>query len=227
MTNVRDIFNAAASEYDAARPRLIPCFDEFYGTALELIPFKSDASFSVLDLGAGTGLLAAMVSEAFPNARFTLSDIAPAMLDIARQRFAAQGDHFEFRVEDYLAEPILGQFDVVVSGLSLHHTPHDQLPGVFERVFAVLKPGGIFINADQTLGVSQGNEAKIAAMWERGCRERGASEAEINGALQRMRADLTAPLETQLGWMRDAGFADVECWFKSWRFAVYSGHRTG
>jgi tRNA (cmo5U34)-methyltransferase len=221
--NVRDIFNAAAGEYDAARPRLIPCFDEFYGTVLELIPYRAKEEFSVLDLGAGTGLLTAMLCGAFPKARFTLSDIAPAMLEVAKDRFASQSDRFTYRVEDYLAQPLVGQFDVVVSALSLHHTPHAQLPGVFEKIYGSLNEGGIFINADQTLGVSSINEDKIAEMWERGCYERGSSEAEVEGAKGRMKADRTAPLETQLQWMRDAGFQDVECWYKNWRFAVVSG----
>ncbi|RYG67226.1 class I SAM-dependent methyltransferase [bacterium] len=222
--NVRDIFNAAAADYNAARPRIIPCFEEFYGIVLELIPFESNSKFSVLDLGAGTGLLSALIHEAFPAAHITLSDVAPAMLEVAQQRFAGESG-FDFRVEDYIAAPLNGRFDIVVSGLSLHHTPHDQLPGVFSKIFEVLQPGGFFINADQTLGVNVGNEDKIAQMWEKGCRERGATEAEIAGALERMRADLTAPLETQLEWMRGAGFAEVECWYKNWRFAVYSGRR--
>lgn len=226
MSNVGDIFNAVASEYDAARPRLIPCFEEFYGTVLELIPYQSESKFSVLDLGAGTGLLTAMLADAFPQARFTLSDVAPAMLEVAKERFASQGDRFAFRVEDYLAQPLSGEFDVVVSALSLHHTPHAELPNAFKSIYSILKRGGLFINADQTLGVSSHNEDRIAAMWERGCYERGATEEEIEGAKERMKADLTAPLEMQLEWMRKAGFNDVECWYKNWRFAVYSGQKS-
>lgn len=225
--NVRDIFSAAAQDYDTARPRLIPCFDEFYAVALELIPFQTDDSFSVLDLGAGTGLLAAMIAQAFPNAKFTLSDIAPAMLDIARQRFESQPNRFHFEVEDYLSAPLIGgthaPFDVVVSALSLHHTPPEKLPLVFGKIRRALKPGGIFINADQAQGTSPVTEARFAAMWERGVREAGASEAEIKGALERMEADRTAPLSSQLNWLRGAGFINVECWYKNWRFTVYSG----
>jgi tRNA (cmo5U34)-methyltransferase len=50
-------FNRDAAGYDAMRRRLIPCFDDFYGTALTLIgDWKPQKALRVLDVGAGTGL---------------------------------------------------------------------------------------------------------------------------------------------------------------------------
>ena len=40
-----------------------------------------------------------------------------------------------------------------------------------------------------------------------------------------MAHDRCATLEDQLAWLRAAGFAEVDCAFKQWRFAVYSGRR--
>ena len=40
-----------------------------------------------------------------------------------------------------------------------------------------------------------------------------------------MQADRTATLEDQLDLMRAAGFEDVDCWFKSYQFAVFSGRK--
>ena len=48
---------------------------------------------------------------------------------------------------------------------------------------------------------------------------------EIAAAEARMVHDRCATLDYQLRWLRDAGFAEVDCAFKSWRFAVYSGVR--
>src|SRR6266851_8868993 len=77
---VRKAFAAGADTYDRARRKLVPCFDDFYRMALELLPFALDARFEVLDLGAGTGLLSAMIAAAFPKARLTLFDLTPEML---------------------------------------------------------------------------------------------------------------------------------------------------
>lgn len=54
--SIQQAFNTAATEYDKLRRTLIPCFDDFYQTAIEVIPFDRTASLNVLDLGAGTGL---------------------------------------------------------------------------------------------------------------------------------------------------------------------------
>lgn len=73
---VKTAFDEAAQTYDRARRQLIPCFDDFYGTALALIPHQPQANFRVLDLGAGTGLLSFLVARKFPMARITLLDIS-------------------------------------------------------------------------------------------------------------------------------------------------------
>lgn len=66
---MRTLFDKAAEGYDRSRRQLVPSFDDFYGAAVESIPHESDAAIRVLDLGAGTGLLSALVARAFPHAR--------------------------------------------------------------------------------------------------------------------------------------------------------------
>lgn len=55
-------FNQKAKEYDSERRALIPCFDDFYGIAIDCIDFKGDNP-KVLDLGAGTGILSQFLLE--------------------------------------------------------------------------------------------------------------------------------------------------------------------
>jgi len=81
---VRKAFAASADSYDRARRQLVPCFDDFYRTIVELMPFAPDDRFEVLDLGAGTGLLSAMIADAFPKSHLTLFDLTPEMLAVAR-----------------------------------------------------------------------------------------------------------------------------------------------
>lgn len=221
--DIKTLFNQAAQIYDQTRRRYIPCFDPFYGTVLELIPYPSDAALHILDLGAGTGLLTALLAAALPNARFTLVDISEEMLARARTRFAAEPERFTYQVLDYVAEPLVGDYDAVVSALSLHHTDWVDLQQLFGRLHTWLRPGGIFINADQVLGATAENEARYEENWQRRIRELGCSEEEVALAIERMKADRTAPLLSQLTWLTAAGFIGVECWYKDYRFAVYSG----
>jgi tRNA (cmo5U34)-methyltransferase len=54
-------------------------------------------------------------------------------------------------------------------------------------------------------------------------RSLGSSDKEIQGALQRMSHDRCAPMADQLAWLVQAGFSDVDCFYRSFRFAVFGG----
>ena len=75
-----EAFSEGAREYDATRRRLIPPFDAFYGTVVDVLALLDEPPRRVLDLGAGTGLLAARIHEAYPEARLELLDGSAEML---------------------------------------------------------------------------------------------------------------------------------------------------
>jgi len=222
--DIQALFDGAAQDYDRTRPQYIPCFDDFYTTALNLIPQDTGTPMQVLDIGAGTGLLSGLVVAAFPNAALTLVDVSPAMLSKARERFAANPT-VQYLALDFVDEPLVGAYDVVVSALALHHTPQAALKNVFQKIFGVLRNGGIFINADQILGSTPENEKKYEDVWLKGVKARGCTDRDIEIAVERMKADRTATLQDQLNWLSAAGFVQVDCWYKNYRFAVYSGQK--
>lgn len=221
--NVEAVFTDTAATYDAARARLIPCYDQFYSTAVELLPFEPDASIRVLDLGAGTGLLAAWVRREFPNAALSLLDFSEAMLNQARERL---GNHsVEYVLGDYTSGALDGPFDAIVSALSIHHLEHPEKQKLFRRIHQALHPGGVFVNAEQVAGPTPELSARYHHLCLAEARRLGATEQMIADAEMRMREDRCASVEEQLEWMREAGFADADCWFKKGRFAVMAGTR--
>lgn len=153
-------FDRWATQYDAERRLLISPFDAYYAAAAEaaaLLPGgarrttgSGGGPIRVLDLGAGTGLLTAALAEALPGAHLTLLDEAEGMLAQARDRLARRTEgELELIVGDLLADMPPGPFDVIASGLAIHHLdPRDQA-----RTYAAaqerLAPGGVFVNAEQ------------------------------------------------------------------------------
>jgi tRNA (cmo5U34)-methyltransferase len=221
---IRDIFDACAQVYDQDRPKLIPCFDLFYGTLLRQIPFPTDAPIRVLDVGAGTGLVSSFIGKQFPNATFVLTDIAEKMLAVAKDRFKDQS-RFEFQVIDSRNLTFHGVFDVVVSALSIHHLAHEHKQDVYMNIFRALKPGGAFIHAEQVLGTTPEMEKLYQKTWVDGVRATGLAEDRVEASIKRCLEDLNAPLNEQLDWLRALGFHDVDCWFKYYRFAVFGGRK--
>lgn len=222
---VASTFSKWASQYDRSRRQLIPCFDEFYAAAIQVLPFAATDAIDVLDLGAGTGLLSAFVLEAFPNVRLTLLDASPEMLDIARNRFHSSPGRVAYVVADYTHELPSGEFDAVVSAVSIHHLDEAEKRTLWREIFKVLRPGGIFVNADQVLGRTAAEESMFRESWLCEVKERGVSAADLAGALERMREDKSSTLEVQLAGLTAAGFADVGSAFQEKSFAVFTGRK--
>lgn len=220
---MNSVWNAAT--YDQPRRRLVPCFDAFYGTAAELVARASPVSNPrILDLGAGTGLLAEQVLARTAAASVTLLDRSPDMLDRARLRLASYSP--EIIVAGFDAELPENRFDVVVSALAIHHLDDEAKRSLFGRIHRSLTPGGLFVNAEQIQGADAREQALFEATHLDGARRLGSSESEIAEAVERMRIDLCAPLDVQLRWLGEAGFTRVGSYFHWFRFAVYAGWKS-
>jgi tRNA (cmo5U34)-methyltransferase len=223
--DVKSAFDAAAPAYDRLRRQLIPCFDDFYGSAVEMLPFGAGAEPRILDLGAGTGLLAEQILHRWPRARLVLLDLSEEMLGRARLRFAGREGQVEVRPGDYLRDPLGGPFDAVVSALSIHHLPDPAKRTLFRRALGALRPGGWFVDADNVLAPTPAGAASDRAAWIARVRRSGIEDADLAAALRRTRLDVLAPLPDQLAWLRAAGFDDVDCRYKWLHFAVFGGRR--
>jgi tRNA (cmo5U34)-methyltransferase len=223
MTNAAaQTFDAEAGDYDAARRRLVPTFDAFYGGAVAALELAGRPLRRVLDLGAGTGILARRVAAAHPEAELTLLDGAPAMLEEAA---VALGDRARYVTAD-LVDPLPpGPWDAAVSALAVHHLDDAGKRTLFARLHDALSPGGVFVNAEQVLGPTP----RLDRLYRRRHREQaaalGTTEEEWRAAERRMEHDRCATVEDQLAWLREAGFADADCLFKHDRFAVLAARR--
>jgi tRNA (cmo5U34)-methyltransferase len=222
---VKQAFDRAARDYDVARRRLVPRFDDFYGAALASLPFPRCAAPSVVDLGAGTGLLAGRVGDAWPNARLTLVDVSGAMLAVARLRFRGRGG--VRLIEGDYSTLELRAHDAVVSALSIHHLEADAKRALFARLQRSLRPGGVFVNADQVAGETPDEDARQRARWEAEARAGGASDAELEAARERMREDRPSTVGEQLAWLAEAEFAEPGCVYRQGMFAVLAARKPG
>ncbi|MGW3790568.1 class I SAM-dependent methyltransferase [Micromonospora arida] len=227
--SVTDVFDALAGTYDEARRRLIPCFDAFYGTAVQVAAPPLRAALAagrtpeVLDLGAGTGLLSLLLSAAVPGVRLTLVDGAPAMLARATDQLDARSVPHRTVHADLADELPPGRYDAVVSALAIHHLDDAGKRALYRRAAAALAPGGVFVNAEQVAGPTPELDRRYDEVWMQRITELGASPDEIAGSRERMRHDRPATVADQCQWLAEAGLVDVDCYFKEWRFAVFGG----
>jgi len=207
-----------ASTYDAERRRLVPCFDDFYGTAAELVARCCPGSPRILDLGAGTGILAAAIVDRVPAAQLHLLDASPEMLRQAERRLGQFRPHVVVR--ELNADLPAGPFDAIVSALAIHHLDDADKRGLYARVLAALAPGGLFVNAEQVSARSARLQCLFESVHLDRARALGSSEAEVAAAVRRMSYDRCATVADQVAWLDALGFEDAECLHRSFRFAV-------
>jgi len=217
--DIRDKFDAVAAKYEGQRRQMIACFDDFYGVPLRALDFPGEAP-RVLDLGSGSGLFTAILLTKYPKARVTLLDLSGKMLDVAKERFAEHPD-FQYVQCGFEDVALAGPFDIVISGIAIHHLPGPEKRRLYEKVFRMLVPGGTFINSDQIKGETPATDDLNIRKWRESIESSGLPRAEIDAAYERMKFDQPSTVSEQLEWLREIGFADVDTLFKWFPLAVF------
>jgi tRNA (cmo5U34)-methyltransferase len=219
MDHIRKAFDAVATGYDAQREYVIPDLRQFYGAAVWAAESPS-ASPAILDVGAGTGLLSALLLSKYPASTITLLDISEKMLAVAWERFSGCKNVI-FRTGDYSRVDLDGPYDLVCSALSIHHLEPADKRRLFGRIFSALAPGGIFVNADQAEGETPYLSGKYREYWDEFL-ENGPLSAPESAEIRRRRdtLDKNERLSVQLLWLHEAGFSDVDIVYKNRNFIV-------
>ncbi|MEM8640223.1 MAG: class I SAM-dependent methyltransferase [Cyanobacteria bacterium P01_G01_bin.54] len=190
-----------------ARADRIPHRTEGEAVVLSLVPETVE---SLLDLGTGDGRLLALLRVNRPQAQKIALDFSEIMLARARERFAAD-DTVQVMYHD-LAEPLpeLGRFEAIVSSFAIHHLDHDRKRSLYAEVFERLTPGGIFCNLEHVASPTPNLHRQF--MEALGYR---VEDEDLSNQLLDM--------ETQLAWLRELGFGDVDCYWKWREMALLAG----
>ncbi len=192
-----------------ARADRIPHRMEGEAVLREFVPEKVAR---ILDLGSGDGRLLALLLADRRDTEGIALDFSPTMLAAARERF--RGDNRIQVVEHNLNDPLpaLGRFDLIVSSFAIHHCTDQRKRGLYSEIYAALTPGGLFFNLEHVAPAS-------ARLHARFLRSLGITEADEDPS------NKLASVETQLQWLREIRFHDVDCHWKWLELALFGGTR--
>jgi SAM-dependent methyltransferase len=177
-----------------------------------LLEFLPRTTRRVLDLGTGDGRLLDLVRGQHPDTEAIALDFSHAMIEAARQRFAEDSrvTVVAHNLDDTL--PAMGCFDAIISSFAIHHLVHDRKRELYAEIYGLLTADGVFCNlehvASPTPRLHEEFLERIGFTVE--------SEDPSNKLLD---------VETQLGWLREIGFADMDCHWKWRELALLAGRR--
>jgi tRNA (cmo5U34)-methyltransferase len=182
---------------------------------LEFIPTNARR---ILDLGTGDGRLLALVKSelaargAKVGVQAIAIDFSPAMLEATGKRFAE--DSSVTLVAHNLDHPLptLGRFDAVISSFAIHHLLHERKRALYQEIHGLLNPGGVFCNLEHVASPTQ----RLHEEFLHCLGNTPQTEDPSNKLLA---------LETQLEWLREIGFIDVDCHWKWRELALLVGRR--
>jgi len=224
MEHIKRAFDATASRYDAQRKWIIPEMEDYYSAAVWAAECKNPRP-AILDIGAGTGLLSALMIQKFPDAHLTLVDLSESMLSMARERFANRKD-VRYITGNYSTVDFAGQYDLICSALSIHHLEHADKQRLYKKIHDALNPGGMFVNADQVLGETEAINRRYMAYWDEFLVPCPLSpEDKMQMLYRRDTFDKNEKLSVQLAWMADCGFHEIDVVYKNRLFVVFSGRK--
>ena len=217
---------AVATNYQVSS-KSIPFVDVHFEIMHRVIEASGVEVRNLLDLGAGNGIATVEVATRQPVERATLTEFSAPMVDMARERFAVSPPPFavdyvigDFRESDWHGEvDERGPYDLVVSRFAIHHIPDEDKRALYGAILHWLRPGGLFINIEhvasatplygtahdrlmvECLAAASGGDANFDEVYA-SYRERADGPANI-----------LAPVWSQLEWLRELGYSDVDCPF--------------
>lgn len=243
MTQYRWNVADYAAGFDAAAEHIHPYYLEIQQRLIELIPPPGNSGSLLVDLGGGSGRFAALALAQFPRLRCMVLDQSTAFLDLARTRLAEFGERaicVEARLQDPWQEQLPESPCVITSMSAIHHLEPAEKRDLYARCYQILEPGGVLLNGDEIRPLDEAEylqELKAWAEHKNQIIKDGLVDNSVRELLARWHErnivnfkqprhsgdDCHEPVATQVEYLRQAGFVDVDVPWQQRMWALLRG----
>ncbi|MDD2469231.1 MAG: class I SAM-dependent methyltransferase [Desulfobulbus sp.] len=191
----------------------------------------------ILDLGCGDGILGRMLLDRFPSALVTFVDFSEPMLAKVIEK-TGKSENIQVIKADFTTSSWMQHleennlFDLIVSGFAIHHQVDERKKEIYTEIFNLLETNGVFLNLDQ---VKSGTDSigKIFDNYFLAHVRNSLSELEQHNMMEQIvksyyedkKENKPAMVEDQCQWLRDIGFQEVDCFFKTFEMAIFGGKK--
>lgn len=191
----------------------------------------------IIDLGCGDGILGRLLLDEYPTARIIFADFSEPMLEKLRLRLGTDNRamviHSDFATSAWI-DTIEKEkpFDIIVSGFAIHHQPDERKRNLYAEIYRLLSADGLFLNLDQISSATH-SIGKLFDSFFLDHMQRFITNNRSNITIneieeayyQDKKENIPASVEIQCQWLRDIGFDDVDCFFKTFELALFGGRK--
>lgn len=228
IEEIREKFENAVESYSNLETGQSTAVDSpvFLEVLTESAARLAPAAKKVLDIGCGAGNYTLKLLQKLPGLECTLIDLSPKMLERAKERISAVGSGPVKTIEgDILTTALpVGQFEIVLSGLALHHLREESgWRSVFKRVYESLKPGGVFMISDMIAQADERIEEYMMGRYIGHIEERIGPEQAKWVHQMTLKEDTPRSVFFLLNLLQETGFRNVDILHKNILFAAVCG----
>lgn len=214
------------SEYDERIRTFIPDYDAMLDSlAAALADTVPRQRATIVDLGIGTGSVAARCLQAAPGARVIGIDEDEGMLAAARARLGPRLASI-FGSYERVSLPAC---DAFVAALSLHHLPtRERRRRLFRRCYRALRSGGVLISADCHPASTPRLQAANRRVWLEHLEKTYTPQQSRAYLRAWAKEDFYVPLADEIDLLERAGFTvDIAACRHGFAVVVGTKHRYG
>ncbi len=216
--------------------QFFPLAQEQLETISRIIDKFNPDIINFLDLGCGDGFLGKFIYDIYPKSVGVFLDISTGMIQKARQRELKETT--EFIVQDFGEDNWISslksqtEFDLIISGFSIHHIENEKKKRLYKDIYRLLRPNGIFLNLEHVLSPSGSIEELFGDLfidsmtdYQNNIGEPKSKEQikEIYHDPNHQKLNKLEAVEKQCKWLKETGFAEVDCYMKIFEFALFGG----
>ena len=170
----------------------------------ELLEHLPAGARRLLDLGSGDGRLLDLALRRCPRGAGQRPSTSRRRCSTGCASASPGQDRVEIVTHDFEAPlPKLGIFDAVVSSFAIHHVEHPRKRSLYGEVWDRLEPGAVFLNLEHVASPTP----RLHNFFLSAIGYTVETEDPSNQLLD---------VWTQLRWLEEIGFVDVDCAWK-WR----------
>ncbi len=196
-----------SDKYDLDIVNSIPHHKEVHELIAKFISqnYSAKEQYDVIDLGVGTGITSKIIQDLLPNAHFDVVDFSNQMLEGAKKKLGLK--NVNYITGDYSILKFDKKYDIAISVIGLHHQNHEGKKLMFKKIYAMLKPKGVFIFSDLVTYDDKYQAALNNAKHYHHLVEKATDEKTLKEwAHHHMYLNDLATIENQTKWLKENGF---------------------